>query len=163
MRQNSFLRGYIWSLFYFIFYAQVFCIGLPVAEPWQSSRSDSGMFFVCLLFVYCLFVFTHIHKIYSLLLDLGENRRRCPPRHHVLWCVWTHSSDTQSTGGQRHCVEVCSMDTAEKPRGALEKKKDPLLPAEGRVAQLWSVKCQPVHLLDWCICFIIIQYFVLEK
>lgn len=60
-----------------------FALGFLLQSHGNQVEAIQVSFFC---FVYCWVVvfFTHIHKIYSLLLDLGENRRRRPPRHHVL-------------------------------------------------------------------------------
>lgn len=63
----------------------------------------------------------------------------------MLGRLWTHSLDSQSTPRQRRCVEICRLDSAQKPRGAFYFPSiyhALNLTAEGRVTQYNRVKTQ---------------------
>ena len=49
--------------------------------------------------------------------DMGKDRWWFPQRPLLLWCLWTHCVDSQSAERQRCFVDICRLDSAQKPRG----------------------------------------------
>lgn len=81
----------------------------------------------------------------SILPDLGEDCRWLPQRLLLLRCIWTHSVDSQSAGAQRYCVEICTLDSAKKPRGGFCIFYALMLTAGGTVAQYNYVSQMHMH------------------